>query len=60
MTKKRNMKKALPAEEARLLRVKELTKIDERKRPGSLLCETREPARRKWRPVLQHEASEAG
>ncbi|KAB0407612.1 hypothetical protein E2I00_016239 [Balaenoptera physalus] len=41
--KHEKLKKALNAEEARLLHVKEIMQIDERKRPYSSIYETREP-----------------
>ena len=41
--KHEKLKKALNAEEARLLHVKEIMQIDERKRPYNSIYETREP-----------------
>ncbi|CAO2642982.1 Pre-mRNA-splicing factor SLU7 [Lemmus lemmus] len=41
--KHEKLKKALNAEEARLLHVKEIMQIDERKRPYNSVYETREP-----------------
>ncbi|XP_036012344.1 pre-mRNA-splicing factor SLU7 isoform X2 [Mus musculus] len=41
--KQEKLKKALNAEEARLLHVKEIMQIDERKRPYNSIYETREP-----------------
>ncbi|CAK6436759.1 unnamed protein product [Pipistrellus nathusii] len=41
--KQEKLKKALNAEEAPLLQVKELMQVDERKRSYNILCETREP-----------------
>uniref|UniRef100_A0A8D0EPR8 Pre-mRNA-splicing factor SLU7 n=1 Tax=Strix occidentalis caurina TaxID=311401 RepID=A0A8D0EPR8_STROC len=42
--KQEKLKKALNAEEARLLHVKEIMQLDERKRPYNSLYETREPS----------------
>ena len=55
---KRKTKKALNAEKAHLLHVKEIMQIDERKRPYNSIYETQEPTEEE-NGGLQNETSEA-